>query len=58
MEGRDCISQQKQTFQPFFGPAAGNLGGGTGVAFEEIDLTSETTTPIIILATLQHNTMV
>jgi len=44
--------------QPFRSALASNLGGGTGVAFEEIDLTSETTTPYDILATLQHNTMV
>lgn len=44
--------------QPFRSALASNLGGGTGVVFQEIDLTSDTTTPYDILATLQHNTMV
>lgn len=44
--------------QPFRYALASNLGGGTGVVFQEIDLTSEETTPYEILAAIQHNTMV
>jgi len=44
--------------QPFRSALAGNLGEGTGVVFQEIDLTSESTTPYDILAALQHNTMI
>ncbi len=44
--------------QPFRSALASNLGGGTGVVFQEIDLTSEDTTPYDILAAIQHNTMV
>ena len=44
--------------QPFRHALASNLGGGTGVVFQEIDLTSESTTPYDILSALQHNTIV
>ena len=44
--------------QPFRSALASNLGEGTGVVFQEIDLTNEDTTPYDILSAIQHNTMV
>jgi hypothetical protein len=48
----------KNTPPHFRAALASNLGGGTGVAFEEIDLTATETTPYDILATIKHNTIV
>lgn len=44
--------------QPFLSALASNLGGGTGVAFQDIDLTSESTTPFDILSAVKQNTTV
>ena len=44
--------------QPFQSALAGNLGGGTGVVFKDIDLTAETTTAYDILEAVRHNTTV
>jgi len=44
--------------QPFRSALASNLGGGTGVAFQDIDLTAESTSPFDILSIVKHNTTV
>ena len=44
--------------QPFRSALASNLGGGTGVVFQDIDLTSESTTPFDILSAVKQNTTV
>ena len=44
--------------QPFRYALASNLGGGTGVAFQDIDLTAESTTPFDILSAVKQNTTV
>ena len=44
--------------QPFQSALASNLGGGTGVVFQDIDLTSEDTTPFDILSAVKQNTTV
>ncbi len=44
--------------QPFRSALASNLGGGSGVVFQEIDLTEKATTPYDILNTVKHNTTI
>lgn len=44
--------------QPFQSALASNLGGGTGVVFQEVNLTDESTTPFDILSAVKQNTNV